>query len=215
MRQACEYVASESTRRLVELGMSTGLTNTHTARRFSVLHHCLLENIAFPVLHCVIKVSLHYFMLHRFEVHSALELSRTALLGCSLAINKKLKEHLNLVGLRGALQCPSSASYNVVSRILSYSSLGGTSEKGSEITGQALHTFCLISICLLLSDDANERKSITISVTSENLCPIYRNAPENFSLKNSKLYKECMGSFTFCHPAILQFLIAAISFLIK
>ena len=26
---------------------------------------------------------------------------------------------------------------------------------------------------------------------------------------------QCMGSFTFCHPAILQFLIAAISFLIE
>ena len=81
------YIANESTRRLVEDGMSTGLKNTHTARGFSVLHY-------------VIKVTLHYLMLHRFEVHSALELSRTALLGCSLAINKKLKEHLNLVGFR-------------------------------------------------------------------------------------------------------------------
>ena len=116
MRQPYAYVANESTRRLVEDGMSAGLTNTHTARGFSVLHY-------------VIKVTLLYLMLHRFEIHSALELSGTALLGCSLAINKKLKEHLNLLGFKRALQCPFSASYIVVSRILSYSSLGGTSER--------------------------------------------------------------------------------------
>ena len=39
MRQPYAYVANESTRRLVEDGMSTGLTNTHTARGFSVLYH--------------------------------------------------------------------------------------------------------------------------------------------------------------------------------
>ena len=130
MRQPYAYVANESTRRLVEDGMRTGLTNTHTARGFSVLHY-------------VIKATLHYLMLHRFEVHSALELSLAALLGCSLAINKKLKEHLNLVGFKRALQCPSSASYNknVVSRILSYSSLGGTSGRGSKITGQSVSHF--------------------------------------------------------------------------
>ena len=41
---------------------------------------CSLENNAFSVLHYVIKVNLHYLMLHRVEIHSALELSRTALL---------------------------------------------------------------------------------------------------------------------------------------
>ena len=128
MRQPYADVANGSTRRLVEDGMSTGIKNTHTARGFSVLHY-------------VIKVTLHYLMLHRFEVHSALELSRTALLGCSLAINKKLKEHLNLVGFKRALQCPSSASYNVVSRILSYSSLEGTSGRGSKMTGQSVSHF--------------------------------------------------------------------------
>ena len=106
MRQPYAYIANESTRRLVEDGMSTGIKNTDTARGFSVLHY-------------VIKVTLHYLMLHRFEVHSTMELSRPALLGCTLAINKKLKEHLNLVGFKRALQCPSSASYIVVSRILS------------------------------------------------------------------------------------------------
>ena len=67
MRQPYAYIANESTRRLLEDGMSTGLTNMRTARGFSVLHY-------------VIKVTLHYLMLHRFEVHSALERSRPALL---------------------------------------------------------------------------------------------------------------------------------------
>ena len=39
MRQPYAYDAYESTRRLVEGGISTGLTNTHTARGFSVLYH--------------------------------------------------------------------------------------------------------------------------------------------------------------------------------
>ena len=38
MRQLYAY-ANESTQRLVEDGMSTGLTNTHTAGGFSVLYH--------------------------------------------------------------------------------------------------------------------------------------------------------------------------------
>ena len=41
MRQPYAYVANESTRRLVEDGMRTGLTNTHTARGFSVLHYVI------------------------------------------------------------------------------------------------------------------------------------------------------------------------------
>ena len=89
MRQLYAHVANESTRRLVEDGMSTGLTNTHTARRFSVLFTCSLENNAFSVLHYVIKVTSHYLMLHRFEIHSALELSRTALLGCRLLVGNQ------------------------------------------------------------------------------------------------------------------------------
>ena len=39
---------------------------------------CSLENNALSVLHYVIKVTLHYLMLHRFEIHG-LELSRTTL----------------------------------------------------------------------------------------------------------------------------------------
>ena len=41
-----------------------------------------LENNALSVLHYVINVMLHYYMLHQFEIHSASELSRMALLGC-------------------------------------------------------------------------------------------------------------------------------------
>ena len=41
VRQLYAYVANESTRRLVEDGMSTELTNTHTARGFSALYHVL------------------------------------------------------------------------------------------------------------------------------------------------------------------------------
>ena len=43
---------------------------------------CSLENNAFSVLHYVIKVTFYYLKLHRFEIHSALEvLSGTSLLG--------------------------------------------------------------------------------------------------------------------------------------
>ena len=39
----------------------------------------LLENNAFSALHYIIKVTLHYLMLHPFEIHSTLKLSHTAL----------------------------------------------------------------------------------------------------------------------------------------
>ena len=54
----------------------------------------LLENNTFSVLHYIIKVTLAHLTLHRFEIHSTLELSCTALCchltktrGCLLAIN--------------------------------------------------------------------------------------------------------------------------------
>ena len=56
---------SESTQRLVEDGMSTGLTNAHTARGFSVLYHLFARK------QCILRSALHYLMLHRFEIHSA------------------------------------------------------------------------------------------------------------------------------------------------
>ena len=39
-----------------------------------LLRTCSLENNAFSVLLYVIKITLHGLMLHRFEIHSALEL---------------------------------------------------------------------------------------------------------------------------------------------
>ena len=50
------YVANESTQRLVEDKMSTGLTNTHTARRFSVLYHLFARK------QCILRSALHYLM---------------------------------------------------------------------------------------------------------------------------------------------------------
>ena len=46
------------------------------------------------------------------------------------------------------------------------------------------------------------------------MSPIYRMVSEKFSLKNLIKYKECTSSLTFCHPAISQFLIAAIFFVV-
>ena len=46
MRQLFTYDSNdvnESTRRLVEDGKGTGLTNTHTGRRFSVLYHVFVR----------------------------------------------------------------------------------------------------------------------------------------------------------------------------
>ena len=63
------YDATEyPSRRLVEDGMSTGLTNKHTARGSLICITCSLENNAFSVLHYVLNVALHYYMLHRFDV---------------------------------------------------------------------------------------------------------------------------------------------------
>ena len=49
---------------------------------------CSLENDAFSVLN---YVTLLYLMLHRFEIHSALQFSRMALLGCRLAASRLRK----------------------------------------------------------------------------------------------------------------------------
>ena len=48
------YVANESTLQLVDDGMSTGLTNTHTARGFSVLYH------VFAWKQCILCSALHH-----------------------------------------------------------------------------------------------------------------------------------------------------------
>ena len=65
------YVANESTQRLVEEGMSTGLTNAHTARRFSVLYYL------FAWKQCILRSAFHYLI--RFILPA---FSR----GCSLAL---------------------------------------------------------------------------------------------------------------------------------
>ena len=43
---------------------------------------------------------------------------------------------------------------------------------------------------------------------------MYQIVSEKFLLKNPKIYKVCIGSLTFYHPVILQFLIAAFFFFV-
>ena len=84
MRQLYAHDANESNRRLVEDGMSTGLTNTETARGLSVRYHVFAQK------QCILGSALR----HKSYLALALELSRTALIGCSLAItssSNKLK----------------------------------------------------------------------------------------------------------------------------
>ena len=64
--RVCCKCANESTRRLVEDGMSTGLINTHTARGLSVLYHlfarkqCLLcsssRHKSYLLIFCLLKL---------------------------------------------------------------------------------------------------------------------------------------------------------------
>ena len=57
---------------------------------------CSLDNNAFSVLHYVVNVALHYYMLHRFEFFSAPgTVSRTALLGLRLSASR-LREDARL-----------------------------------------------------------------------------------------------------------------------
>ena len=94
MRQPYAYDANDSTRRLVEDGMSTGLTNTHTARGFSVLYHafarkqCILGSallhkgyLTYTLLSCVTSIR-DFFCLGTIAHGS------TALLGCRLAASR-------------------------------------------------------------------------------------------------------------------------------
>ena len=99
MRQRYACDANESTRRLVEGGMSTGLTNTHTARGFSVLYHvfitlkqCILcsalRHKSYLTLLCVTSIR-DFFCLGTFTQGSIWLPPRTlaSSRGCSLAIN--------------------------------------------------------------------------------------------------------------------------------
>ena len=99
MRQRYAYDANESTRRLVEGGMSTGLTNTPTARGFSVLYHvfitlkqCILcsalRHKSYLTLLCVTSIR-DFFCLGTFTQGSIWLPPRTlaSSRGCSLVIN--------------------------------------------------------------------------------------------------------------------------------
>ena len=68
------FDANESTRRLAEDGMSTGLTNTHTASGFSVLYH------VFARKQCILCSALrHKSYLTLSHMWNFLKLSRTPL----------------------------------------------------------------------------------------------------------------------------------------
>ena len=81
-----------------------------------------------------------------------------------------------------------------------------------------VYMFCLISIGLSLSDEANKMKFLNIEraqqfqLSLKIWALIYEIVLEKFSLKNPRINKECMSSLTFCYPVIWQFLIAAIFF---
>ena len=51
-----------------------------------------------------------------------------------------------------------------------------------------------------------------MSVISDDLSPIHQIVSEKLPLEKLQIYKECMSSLVFCHPVILQFLMAAIFF---
>ena len=107
MRQLYAHDANESTRRLVEDGMSPAFTNTRTARGFSIVYHVFARKQYILCSALRHKVTLHYLKLHRFEIHSALKvLSGTSLLGfrreaaSSLAKTVKLKAFICKEGER-------------------------------------------------------------------------------------------------------------------
>ena len=67
--------------------MSMGLTNMHIAHVFFILCYVFTQEqciIYFALYH---KVALHYHMLYRFEIHSFLELSCTALFQAAVISN--------------------------------------------------------------------------------------------------------------------------------
>ena len=91
MRQLYTYVADESTLRLVEDGMSTGLTNKKKAREYSVLYHVFARKQCYlcSALRHKSYLTLPLCCIDRLEIHSALELSLTALLSCRLAASRR------------------------------------------------------------------------------------------------------------------------------
>ena len=97
MRQLYEFDANESIRRLVEDGMSRGLTNTHTARGILFYITCSLVKNAFSVLHYVIKVTLHYLIRYIDSGFILLGTFAHGFSGCRLAASRFVASRL-LVG---------------------------------------------------------------------------------------------------------------------
>ena len=80
-------------------------------------------------IHYVVKVTLHYLLLHRFEIRSVLELLRTALLCCPLA---RL-----LVGIKQAQLCRKwlfTLFYKYLQRYYSQLSMRQTSRKSRHLS---------------------------------------------------------------------------------
>ena len=71
MRQLSFMMQMISTLRLVEDGMSTGLTNTRTDRGFSDLYYMFARKQCILCSALPHKCCLHYCVLHRFEIFSA------------------------------------------------------------------------------------------------------------------------------------------------
>ena len=76
-----------------------------------------------------------------------------------------------------------------------------------------VYIFCLISIGLSLSDEANKTKFLNHVLKELNnfsyLWKFEPDKPNSFGeilFANPTIYKEWVSSLTFCHPVILQFL---------
>ena len=81
-----------------------------------------------------------------------------------------------------------------------------------------VYTFCLINICLSLSDDANKIKTLNIERAQQcqlsvKICAQYTEWFRRNSLLNTRNFTENVWFANFfCRPAISQFLMADISF---
>ena len=85
MRHLYAYVGYESTQRLVEDGMSK---NSQIRAHCSWIL-CSVSRARLKTMHSLFCIALPYnLLLHRFEIHSAVELWRAALLGSLLAASR-------------------------------------------------------------------------------------------------------------------------------
>ena len=79
------------------------------------------------------------------------------------------------------------------------------------------YNFCLVNICLSLSDNANKIKTLDIERAqqfkfSHNVSPIHGMVSEKFFSKNSKFYRGCTAHLTFLPPSNFAVLMSDISF---